>query len=300
MKAISLFSGQGGLDIGVEDAGYEILSAIEMNSYACETLRENRRIANMSMAEFDVWYDKLIGQRCFRSWSEKGIGLLKNRLSMGIGKSTHFQHTEVIEGDIRKVDAYDLMQANNLVRGELDLIVGGPPCQSFSRSGKRQSVKDERGQLFMDFARFVDVFRPRWFVLENVKGMVLTKTDIPRAKCNDCGHQYMPVFSDYLDWRERGSNCLCPSCDGGNVDIWEQSNVRGGAVDIIVNEFEKFEAGDTFHGQLPWMFTCTSYCTAVGAGFSKIGTTWKRGWRGCAREGDWHFGVGQGLGRSAP
>ncbi len=239
MKAISLFSGQGGLDVGFEKAGFEIVAAIEFNKFACETLRENRRIANMNPGQFDVWFDQVMNQRCFRSWDLHQRTLLKNRLSKGVGKSTHFQHTDVIEGDIRQIDARELREAKGLKRGELDLIIGGPPCQSFSRSGKRQSVNDERGQLFTDFARFVEEFRPRWFVLENVKGMTLTKTDTPNAICEDCETTFMPFFAEYLDWRESGKVAACPNCNSINVVHGEKLDVRGGSVDIIINEFER-------------------------------------------------------------
>jgi DNA (cytosine-5)-methyltransferase 1 len=239
MKAISLFSGQGGLDVGFEDAGYEIMSAIEFNAYACETLRENRRIANMKMSEFNIWFELLMRQRCFASWSHKSKSLLKNRLCRGVGKSTHFKNTRVIEDDIRKVDAAGLMQDLRLRSGELDLIIGGPPCQTFSRSGKRQSVKDERGQLFLEFARFVNTFRPRWFVLENVKGMTLTKTDVSEGKCRSCEQPFLPTFEEYLDWKETGASCVCPACGGDDTKVWERPLIRGGAVEIIINEFER-------------------------------------------------------------
>jgi len=63
VKAVSLFSGQGGLDIGAEDAGYEILHAVEFNGFACETLRENRVISNLAPQEFSAWFEKVMSQR---------------------------------------------------------------------------------------------------------------------------------------------------------------------------------------------------------------------------------------------
>lgn len=238
MKAISLFSGQGGLDIGFEDAGYQFLSAIEFNPYACETLRENRRIANMNLAEFEVWFSGVMQQRCFKSWDERERALLKERLKRGVGKSSHFKDTRVIEGDIRAIDASQHLNDLGIQTGELELIVGGPPCQSFSRSGKRQSVNDERGQLFTDFARFVDIFRPRWFVLENVKGMTLTKTDVASAACGSCSREFMPRFNEYLDWRD-GKSVPCHFCGSSVTKVTLHQDVKGGAVEIIVNEFER-------------------------------------------------------------
>ena len=49
---------------------------------------------------------------------------------------------------------------------------GGPPCQPFSTAGKRLGINDPRGSLFMDFIRMIDYIRPRFFVMENVKGIM--------------------------------------------------------------------------------------------------------------------------------
>lgn len=85
-----------------------------------------------------------------------------------------FNHkeTKVITEDITKVK--DL---GKLVDGdiEIDGIIGGPPCQGFSLSGNRDK-KDPRNSLFMEFVRFVEHFKPRFFVMENVTGILSMKT----------------------------------------------------------------------------------------------------------------------------
>ena len=59
-----------------------------------------------------------------------------------------------------------------LAVGEPFLICGGPPCQPFSTAGKRLGINDPRGSLFMDFIRMIDYIRPRFFVMEIVKGIM--------------------------------------------------------------------------------------------------------------------------------
>jgi DNA (cytosine-5)-methyltransferase 1 len=78
----------------------------------------------------------------------------------------------VIENDIRNVDPLEILEAANIKPGELDVLVGGPPCQSFSTAGKRGTVQDPRGELLWDFLRFVEVIKPKFFVMENVRGLV--------------------------------------------------------------------------------------------------------------------------------
>lgn len=55
---------------------------------------------------------------------------------------------------------------------EIDLLVGGPPCQAFSILGKRQSINDPRGKLIYDYARIIDELKPKAFIFENVPGLL--------------------------------------------------------------------------------------------------------------------------------
>lgn len=78
----------------------------------------------------------------------------------------------VIGGDIREIHPQTLLDQTGLHIGEPFLICGGPPCQPFSTAGKRLGINDPRGSLFMDFIRMIDYIRPRFFVMENVKGIM--------------------------------------------------------------------------------------------------------------------------------
>lgn len=77
--------------------------------------------------------------------------------------------TQLIEGDIRKVTKSDMAP---YVDGEVDGIIGGPPCQSWSEAGSLRGIEDERGQLFFDYVRILKEFKPKFFLAENVRGML--------------------------------------------------------------------------------------------------------------------------------
>ena len=64
------------------------------------------------------------------------------------------------------------MRDLGIVSGELDLLVGGPPCQTFSTTGKRATVQDPRGTLLWQFLHFVEELQPKMFVMENVRGLM--------------------------------------------------------------------------------------------------------------------------------
>jgi DNA (cytosine-5)-methyltransferase 1 len=79
---------------------------------------------------------------------------------------------EIIEADIKTLDPVAIMARLGLKPGELDVLVGGPPCQSFSTAGKRGTVQDPRGTLLWDYLRFVEAFQPKFFLMENVRGLL--------------------------------------------------------------------------------------------------------------------------------
>lgn len=124
---ISLFSGAGGLDLGLETAGFRTFAAVEIDRAARATLEAN---------------------------------------------TAHWPRPPFIAADITTLGAADLLAATGLTRGEVTLVSGGPPCQPFSTAGRREALNDPRGSLFRDFLRMVDGIQPRFFVMENVRGLL--------------------------------------------------------------------------------------------------------------------------------
>ena len=108
------------------------------------------------------------------------IGLEKAGLNVVVGqdfdascvKTMRVNGYKVMEGDIREITPQDLLEMTGLSVGEPFLVCGGPPCQPFSTAGKRLGINDPRGSLFMDFIRMIDYIRPRFFIMENVKGII--------------------------------------------------------------------------------------------------------------------------------
>lgn len=80
--------------------------------------------------------------------------------------------TKLIECDVRKVNKEDIAQ---YITGEVDGIIGGPPCQSWSEAGALRGIEDERGQLFFDYIRILKEFKPKFFLAENVSGMLANR-----------------------------------------------------------------------------------------------------------------------------
>ncbi len=83
----------------------------------------------------------------------------------------NFPEVPVFHGDITQLTEAQAFELTGLAPGALDLLDGSPPCQGFSTAGRRQAG-DPRNQLFREFVRLLQGFRPRAFVMENVSGMV--------------------------------------------------------------------------------------------------------------------------------
>ena len=74
--------------------------------------------------------------------------------------------------DIERVAPIDVRKRLGLKRGELDVLVGGPPCQGFSINAPERFLRDPRNRLFKDYVRFLEEFEPKTFVFENVPGLL--------------------------------------------------------------------------------------------------------------------------------
>lgn len=80
--------------------------------------------------------------------------------------------THLIEGDVRQISRDDILP---FISGEVDGIIGGPPCQSWSEAGSLRGINDARGQLFYDYIRILRDFKPKFFLAENVSGMLANR-----------------------------------------------------------------------------------------------------------------------------
>lgn len=80
--------------------------------------------------------------------------------------------THLIEGDVRQVTKEDIVP---YINGDVDGIIGGPPCQSWSEAGSLRGIEDSRGQLFFDYIRILKEFQPKFFLAENVSGMLANR-----------------------------------------------------------------------------------------------------------------------------
>lgn len=92
--------------------------------------------------------------------------------------------TELIEGDIREIDSTVFEKF-----GDIDGIIGGPPCQSWSEAGALRGINDERGKLFFEYIRILKAIKPKFFLAENVSGMLSTRH-------NDAVSNIMSMFNN--------------------------------------------------------------------------------------------------------
>lgn len=79
---------------------------------------------------------------------------------------------KLYESDIRELSAEQLLKDHHLKKGELFAVVGGPPCQAFSTAGKRNSLNDDRGNVFIHFIDLIEGLQPKYAVIENVRGLL--------------------------------------------------------------------------------------------------------------------------------
>jgi DNA (cytosine-5)-methyltransferase 1 len=112
------------------------------------------------------------GRFTTRAAVEKTPSFCKTILTNRDASRTADPHMWVYQGDISALEPERVLDDIGLRPGELDLLTGGPPCQSFSTSGRRGTVQDPRGTLLWQFLRFIEVMRPKFFLMENVRGLM--------------------------------------------------------------------------------------------------------------------------------
>lgn len=166
-RFLDLFAGAGGLSEGFIQAGYTPVAHVEMEAAACYTLKTRAAFhwlkANGNM---ELYHQYLCGEiKRDEFYSHIPQTVVDTVLNYEISDDT-------IPEIFTKVD--------HLLDGEeLDLIIGGPPCQAYSLAGRSRSetkmVGDKRNYLYRHYAEFLKKYRPKYFVFENVLGLLSAK-----------------------------------------------------------------------------------------------------------------------------
>lgn len=107
----------------------------------------------------------------------------------------NFTHKAYCE-DLTKLPPETFNELYNKENMDIDILVGGPPCQSFSISGKRDK-NDPRNSLFMEYVKYLDYYKPKAFIMENVIGILSKKTN--------CGKNIIDIIMEQLS---RNYNCM--------------------------------------------------------------------------------------------
>ncbi len=168
MKYISLFAGIGGFDLALERLGHECVYANDFDKY-CKIIYDKNfsGSANVSQVRGGEETQKgspKEGQRLHAISSEATIHQ-NGRNHEYINRSTNQRQSIIL--DDRSITVVPTSEIP-----DHDLLVGGFPCQAFSIAGKRGGFSDTRGTLFFEVARILRDKRPRYFILENVKGLL--------------------------------------------------------------------------------------------------------------------------------
>lgn len=169
LNFIDLFAGAGGLSEGFIQAGFTPLAHVEIDEAASNTLRT--RAARHWLKNNNKYhiYDSYLEGKITRNelWEKVPREILSTIINKPIGKDSNPQIFKIIDG---------IIQSRNV-----DLIIGGPPCQAYSIAGRsrdRNGMKnDSRNFLYIYYAEFLKKYKPKYFVFENVLGLLSAKDD---------------------------------------------------------------------------------------------------------------------------
>ena len=178
LKFLDLFAGGGGLSEGFVQAGFQPIARVESDLAACFTLRTRMAFHWLKLHDDLDAYSRYLGGALTREefYAKVPDDAVQSVINAEIGDQT-------MPSIFRHVD--ELLQGQ-----QLDLIIGGPPCQAYSLVGRsrdhRRMRGDKRNYLYIQYAAFLERYKPLFFVFENVAGLL-------SARDRD-GHRYFDAM----------------------------------------------------------------------------------------------------------
>ncbi len=127
--------------------------------------------------------------------------------------------TTTLLGDINSYESEDILTAANITKDtDIDLIIGGPPCQAFSTAGKRKGFNDDRGNVFLKYLSLALELNPKYFIIENVRGLL------------SCPMTHRPHDQRGEDYPELS-----------------EDELKGGALNFVISQLKKSGYGFSFN-----------------------------------------------------
>ncbi len=167
----------------------------------------------------DIGIEKAGGELLFANDTDKGAVATIRRNCPDI---------PVYNCSVQELSGQKILAEVGVARGDIDLLCGGPPCQSYSVYGNREGVLDPRGQLVFDFVRLVGEIQPKTFIMENVRGLhSMALVPLKSAK----------TFNGYEPWMSAHGSLLSDIVGnlrefGYQVDVFLVNSVNYGAPQI--------------------------------------------------------------------
>lgn len=187
LNYLDLFAGAGGLSEGFIKAGFHPVAHIEMDRAACFTLKTRSAYYWLKQHGQENVYDDYLNGKITREefYAHVPLEVLNSVL-----------HRTMDDNNLDEI----FERIDELRDGEpIDLIIGGPPCQAYSLVGRARDehgmIGDSRNYLYRLYARFLEKYQPRYFVFENVLGLLSAKEsngdkhfDLMRKTFSACGY----------------------------------------------------------------------------------------------------------------
>ncbi|TAE75928.1 MAG: DNA cytosine methyltransferase [Bacteroidetes bacterium] len=168
LNYIDLFAGAGGLSEGFIRAGFNPIAHVEMNKDACDTLKTRAAyhwLKENGKEGVGIYHNYLKSEIKNKKelWSKIPENLINSVINKEISEDTLPEIFEIIDEELGNKN--------------VDLIVGGPPCQAYSIAGRarKNMENDPRNYLYKYYVKFLEKYQPKMFVFENVLGILSAK-----------------------------------------------------------------------------------------------------------------------------
>lgn len=210
---VSLFSGAGGLDLGLETAGFSTVLATDIDEHSCATLNCGKAASA----------DKLV---------------------------PFLRYAQIVREDVTSDGIAELiLRKTGCKRGEIALMAGGPPCQAFSVFGQRRGRSDPRSQLAFHYLQLLAAIHPKAFVFENVYGLLTIEGGkIFKELCSKLAHPSRGIRYELSFFREDAVNFGVPQFRDRIFIIGDRDGKTMGPFRRITGETR----ASLFENLLPW------------------------------------------------